>query len=248
VQIIKNGLELKPPKIFIYGGAGQGKSTVASQARNPIFVPTEDGLNLIKCESFPVAQSLAEVETNLALLLTEKHDYKTVVIDTVDWLEKLIWAEICRESKAKDIVSAGGGYGRGYMLALAKWEQIRIALQALNTQRGMEIVFVAHMQTTIIHDPEIGDVTQYAPKIHARANALICEWCDAVLFITRRFGSIKGENEGGELGFKTRSTKSFYAKSRYNLPEFIPLNWQTLENCIQEGWAAQQEGQDNGTI
>lgn len=241
LNIVKNGMQMRPPRIFIYGGAGQGKSTVASQARNPIFIPTEDGLGQIQCDSFPVAHKFSDVTGNLTALKTEKHDYKTVVIDTVDWLEKIIWGEICAEYGVKDINSVGKGYGKGYALALTWWEKIRIACQELH-EKGMAVVFISHTQTTPIRTPENEEpVLQYSPKINAKAKDLICEWCDAVLFIARRFGSIKGEKAGGELVFKTKSTETFYAKSRYDLPELIPLSWKALEDCMAASWTKKQD-------
>lgn len=239
-NIVKNGVMLAPPRVFIYGGAGQGKSTVASQANKPIFLPTEDGLGQIQCDSFPVSKTYAEFESYLTELKTQQHDYKTVVIDTVDWLEKIIWNDLCLKYSVSDIVSVAGGYGKGYALALGFFEKTRLHLQELH-QKGMGIIFVSHTQTKDLKDPEVGDITQYAPKIHSKAKDLLCEWCDCVLFITRRFGSIKGEKAGGELGFKTRSTEYFYAKNRYNLPEFIPLRWDALESCIQQDWESKNK-------
>lgn len=240
LNIVKNGTQMRPPRIFIYGGAGQGKSTVASQSRSPIFIPTEDGLGQIPCDSFPVARTFAEVMNNLSALKTEKHEYKTVVIDTVDWLEKIIWGELCKEYGVKDINSVGKGFGKGYALALSWWEKVRTSCQELH-EKGMAVVFISHTQTTPIRTPENEEpILQYSPKIHVKAKDLICEWCDAVLFITRRFGSVKGEKAGGELVFKTKSTEAFYAKSRYDLPEMIPLSWKSLEDCIANSWTKKQ--------
>ena len=235
-HIVKNGTTMRPPRIFLYGGAGSGKSTVASQARNPIFLPTEDGLGQIKCDSFPLIKTFDQMKAAISELKSEKHDYKTVVIDTVDWLEKIIWADLCSQYGVSDINSIGKGYGKGYALALGKWEELRLGLQDLYT-KGMSIVFISHTQTTQIITPESETpVLQYTPKIQIKAKDLICEWCDAILFITRQFGSIKGEQAGGEMVFRTKSTPQFYAKSRYNLPEMIPLNWKELERCIAADW------------
>ena len=244
LNIIKNGATMRPPRIFIYGGAGQGKSTVASQSRKPIFIPTEDGLGQIECDSFPVAKSFQDVTNALNALKTEKHEYRTVVIDTVDWLEKIIWNDICKEYGVKDINSIGKGFGKGYALALTWWEKVRMSLQELH-QKCMAVIFISHTQTTPIRTPETEEpILQYAPKIQTKAKDLICEWCDAVLFITRRFGSIKGEKAGGELVFRTKSTETFYAKSRYYLPEMIPLSWDALEENIAAAWQKKQKSEE----
>ena len=84
---------------MLYGTHGIGKSTFGAMAEKPIFVPTEDGLADIDCESFPLARSLGEVMAALESLYSGDHDYRTVVIDSLDWLERLIWAEVCRRER-----------------------------------------------------------------------------------------------------------------------------------------------------
>ena len=74
---IERGRQSVPPRIVLYGTEGIGKSTFASQAPAPIFVPTEDGLSEIDCERFPLAKSIDDVLTALAELHVEPHDHQT---------------------------------------------------------------------------------------------------------------------------------------------------------------------------
>jgi len=59
LEQIRTGKQSSPPRILLYGTEGIGKSTFAAQAPNPIFIPTEDGLNEIDCASFPMAKNTA---------------------------------------------------------------------------------------------------------------------------------------------------------------------------------------------
>ena len=43
LERIHTGRRHSPPRFLIYGTEGIGKSTTASQAPKPIFIPTEDG-------------------------------------------------------------------------------------------------------------------------------------------------------------------------------------------------------------
>jgi len=92
---IERGRTPMPPRVLIYGTEGIGKSTFASQAPKPIFVQTEDGLGEIECDKFPLAQSFEEVQEALTSLHQEEHDYQTVVIDSLDWFERLSWDAVC---------------------------------------------------------------------------------------------------------------------------------------------------------
>src|SRR3990172_7443806 len=92
---IQRGRVAKPPRILLYGVEGIGKSTFGSQAPKPIFIQTEDGLDEIACDKFPLATTYDDVVAALGELRHEKHDYETVVIDSLDWLERLVWDKLC---------------------------------------------------------------------------------------------------------------------------------------------------------
>ena len=89
---------LQPPRILIHGVAGVGKSTFAADAAAPVFIMTEDGLGKLQVPHFPLATSYGDVAQALDALLEEDHGYGTVVVDSVDWLEPLIWAEACKRN------------------------------------------------------------------------------------------------------------------------------------------------------
>ncbi len=92
---IQRGRTAKPPRILVHGTEGVGKSTFASQSPKPIFIQCEDGLDEIDCEKFPLATTYDDVIAALTELRTGQHDYETGVIDSADWLERLIWDKLC---------------------------------------------------------------------------------------------------------------------------------------------------------
>lgn len=98
---------LTPPRILIHGVAGVGKSTFAADADRPVFLMTEDGLGKLQVPHFPLATSYAEVAEALDALSNEDHDFGTVVVDSVDWLEPLIWAEACKRNGWASIEAPG---------------------------------------------------------------------------------------------------------------------------------------------
>ena len=78
------------PRIMLYGVEGIGKSTFAAYSPKPIFILTEDGLGSLPAQHFPLAKNVASVMAAITTLYDEKHDYKTVVLDSLDWLEAMI--------------------------------------------------------------------------------------------------------------------------------------------------------------
>ena len=51
----------------------------------------------------PLAESYIDVMKALDALVNESHDFKTVVIDSLDWLETLIWKQVCSDNKVPSI-------------------------------------------------------------------------------------------------------------------------------------------------
>ena len=120
-------------------------------------------------------------------LETQQHDYQTVAIDSLDWLERLVWDHVCRRESTATIEKVGGGYGKGYTLALDYWRKLIDKLGNLHRDRGMMIFLIAHAKVEKFEDPEAPAYDRYSPRLHKHASAIITEWCDAVLFATKRF-------------------------------------------------------------
>jgi hypothetical protein len=258
LDLVQHGKTQMPPRIFVYGTEGIGKSTLASRAPKPVFVQTEDGLNEIDCAKFPLARSLDDVLAALSELANDEHPYESVVIDSLDWLERLIWDAVCRRESVTTIEKVGGGYGKGYVLALDYWRRLIDHLITLHSRRQMVVLLIAHAKVERFEDPEAPAYDRYSPRLHKHAAALVTEWCDAVLFATRRF-TTRSEDAGfgrqraiaapigaagGERMLRTVGGPSCVAKNRYGLAPEIPLSWDAIVAGIA---AADTEPTNNPT-
>ncbi|EMB16509.1 ATP-binding protein [Rhodopirellula europaea] len=161
LETIQSGRQSKPPRVLLYGVEGIGKSTFGSEAPNPIFIQTEDGLDEINCDRFPLATTFDDVVAALKTLANEKHDYESVVIDSLDWLERLIWDKLCQQYAVESIEKVDGGYARGYMHALSLWRDVLDLLGTLRS-RGMVIVLIAHSKVERFEDPESSPYDRYS--------------------------------------------------------------------------------------
>jgi hypothetical protein len=228
--------------MLIHGVAGVGKTTFAAEAPKPVFILTEDGLGTLDVEHFPLAKSFDDVIGALAALYTEEHAYRTVVIDSVDWLEPLVWARACRDNGWKSVEDAG--YGKGYVAALDLWRQYLDGLNALRDERGMTIVQIAHTDIKRFDSPEHDPYDRYVIKLHNRAAALLQEYADIVLFANYRISTVKadvGFNKkvnralgSGERVIHTAERPAFLAKNRYGLPDSVPLDWTSFAQAMPD--------------
>jgi hypothetical protein len=246
MEQIHRGRRHNPPRLLIYGTEGIGKSTTAAAAPSPIFVPTEDGLDQIDCASFPLATRLADVDAALKALIQEKHEFETVVIDSADWLERLVWDALCEQYGVNSIEKVDGGYAKGYTLALTHWRRILDDLNTLRNEGGMCVIVLAHAKVEKFEDPEASAYDRYSPRLHKHVTALITEWVDAVLFATRRVitktedGGFGRERtiaaglgkDGGDRILRCVGSPACVAKNRFDLPAELPLSWPALMKAL----------------
>ncbi len=232
LDTITTGRQPQPPRIMIYGSEGVGKSTFAASAPEPVFIQTEDGLSEIDTSKFPLCGCYDDVVQQLKAVRDGEHKFQTLCIDSLDWLERLIWDRVCADYGVKSIEKADGGYGKGYTHALSYWREVVKLLNEIRSKRQMAVILVAHAKVERFEDPEHPAYDRYQPRLHKSANSLVCEWADAVLFATRRMriDSTTGRAapvgaDGGERVIRTNGSPAFNAKNRYSLPTEMPLSW-----------------------
>ena len=239
---LKSTTSLSPPRILVHGVAGIGKTTFATRRIVRSSCRPRTGSATIKVPHFPLARSFDEVMEALAALYSEPHDYKTVVVDSVDWLEPLVWQRACKDNGWRSIEEPG--YGKGYIAALDLWRQYLDGLNALRDERGMTVIQIAHTDIKRFDSPEHEPYDRYVIKLHARASALLQEHSDVVLFANYRISTVKsdvGFNKkvtralgSGERVLYTAERPAFLAKNRYGLPDVLPLDWQAFAAAMPQ--------------
>lgn len=238
----------KPPRILIYGPQKIGKSSFGALADRPVFIQAEDGLDAINVDAFPLAKSFQDIMKNLQALAEEEHNFKTVVIDSLDWMEPMIWEQVCKEHQVKSIEQVLKGYGKGYVEALNVWREYIEMINYLRDEKGMCVVQIAHSQIRKFENPETDIYDRYELKMHKSAAALIMEHSDIILFANYYVGVKKEEKnmskEGrkravgtGERVLYTEERPAFMAGNRYSLPTEIAFDkngqyWATIAEAV----------------
>jgi hypothetical protein len=231
---ISTGVQIQPPFIIMYGDHGNGKTSWAASAPSPIFIRTEDGMGVLDAARFDeVVASYAQVLAQISDLIKEDHPYKTVVIDSLDHLEPLIWAkvvEVEREKKPKVQKIEDIEFQKGYVYAVDYWRQIIDGLLYLRTVKKMTVILLAHCNAKEFHDPNSDSYGRWQIKLHKHASALIQEKADAVLFLTTETYTekdkdterVRGVGSGRRIIY-TEKRPSYVAKNRYSLPHELPF-------------------------
>lgn len=241
---ITSGTSPQPPRIILYGEEGIGKSTLAAQFPRPIFIQTENGLGQINCAKFPLCQTYDDALDCIKAIANEDNKYFTLVIDSLDWLEKLIHERIPDhpENKYRKEV-ADLEFGRGYTWAMDYWQQIFDQLDAVAKFRN--VVLIAHAKPETVKDPERGAYNVISPAIQGLPQKKFVEWADAILYahVPISLDQVKvgmsgtmpvaqtKKVAGGGIVRQLRCIRgaAVRAKNRYSMPEILTLEWPTLK-------------------
>ena len=168
-------------KVGIYGPEGVGKTTLAGMFPGAVFVDTEGSTKHMDVARFDPPGDLNDVLEQISWVLGHPDQVGTLVIDTVDWLEKLIFQAVCSEKKIQNIEDIG--YGKGYVYAKQKMQQILEVLDA-NVANGVHVVLVCHSMIRKFEQPdEMGSYDRYMLKLNEKNIApIVKEWLDMLLF------------------------------------------------------------------
>jgi hypothetical protein len=232
------GKQTLPPRVCFFGQHGVGKSTLAAAFPKPIFISTEDGLSSLDVTSFPRAKALGDVANSIGTLAKEKHEFKTVVIDSVDWLvEPLIVADI--DSKYDEKAQ---GYGKGQVYITEAFREILSGLDVLRQKKMMNVVLIAHANIVKFEDPRSEPYDRFTPKLPNRCNQLLQEWVDVLGFCGFRV-VIKKDDAGygnkttrgvstGERLIHLVENPAFLAKNRYACPDSVTMTFEQFSSVV----------------
>jgi hypothetical protein len=240
LSAVVSGKVRAPYRILIHGVDGVGKSTFAADAPGTIFLGAEDGTSELDVARFPAPECWQDMRDAIRTLTNDAHDYKTLAVDSLDWVEPHIWQRVCDMNEGvATIEEVGGGYGKGYSAALDLWRVLLSDLERLQSARGMNVILIAHTLLKTFKNPEGDDWERYVLKLNDKAAGLCREWSKGVYFANYEMYAVKDKKKrirGVSTGARvlyTQRTAAYDAKDRYGLPESLPLSWEDFDVSVK---------------
>jgi 5'-3' exonuclease len=237
----KNG----PLKIVAYGPEGVGKTRFGAFSNKPIFLCAESGLtapDLKDTPSFPSPDGWPDVLAAIEFLRTTEHGYRTLVVDSLDWLYQHVKADV--QAREKMTAAQYEDYGRGDKFALDYWVKLTQAFDALQAAKGMHIIVIAHSGMETFQNPQGEDFVRYQLALSKKAAERWKQWPDFLLFMSQELFTKKNKDDKGTKGIMgehrifTERNAAFDAKNRINLPPEIAYEtanpWRAFTAAVKE--------------
>ena len=241
---ITKGIKTRPVKILIYGTEGIGKSTFASKFPKPVFIDLEGGTHYLNVDRVDGVLDWTELLSTVAEISTS--NYKTLVIDTADWAERLAIQYICNKYSKAGIEEFG--YGAGYTYLVEEFGKLIKNLDRA-IAHGLNVVILAHATLRTITLPEEqGSYDHWELKLNTKTTnkvaPLVKEWADMVLFMNYKTMLVedkaanmgtKKKAVGGKRVMYTTHTTFCDAKNRFGLANELPLEYEQIASLIPSG-------------
>lgn len=238
---INTGKQNKPIKAVIYGPEGIGKSTFASKFPAPLFIDTEGSTSRMDVARTDTPSSLEMLRSMLVELADNNHGYKTLVLDTADWAERLCVQAVCAKNGKSGIEDFG--YGKGFTYV---YEEMGRILNVLTTiwEHGMNVVITAHAAIRKFEQPdEMGAYDRWELKLINSPKCNVCamvkEWADMVLFANYKTYAVsvdkdgkKFKAQGGERVMYTTHSPCWDAKNRFDLAPELPFDYAQIAHLF----------------
>ena len=228
---ISSGRVARPQKIVIYGPEGIGKTSLAAQTPDPVFIDTEGGTAHLDVRRTQKPQDWEELLAIVKEVAATPDVCKTLVIDTADWAEQLAIAYICKKHNQSGLEAFN--YGRGYTFLAEEFSRFLAACDEV-IRSGKNVVITAHAKMRKQELPdEQGAFDRWELKLSRQSAPLLKEWPDALLFLNFKTLVIATEGnthkaQGGKRVIYTSHHPCWDAKNRHNLHDELALDYASI--------------------
>lgn len=246
---ISSGKISRAVKTVIYGPEGIGKSTLASQFPNPLFLDMEGGTAQMDVRRIEKPNSWPELIATVNEVAKTQGICGTLVLDTADWTEGMLIGHICKVYNQKSIESFG--YGKGYTYLGEEWQKLMDAFTRV-IEAGMNVTIIAHAKQRKIELPDqAGSFDHWEMKLSRQVAPLLKEWSDLLLFLNYKTYIVTTDNntrkaQGGKRVMYTSHNPVWDAKNRHGLPEEVEMSFKPLEKIFEEQGARSKDSVARG--
>lgn len=245
-QKIKRGRVKKPLFLVLYSDPGVGKTDAGASFPSPLFFDFEESTHNIDVERIDDARDFDEVMSYLKEILEEKEgslQFKSIVFDTIDELERMMHVHIAKDSGKKSIDHIG--WQKGFDYAVNLWAEFIGICRQIRDKHHIHFLFLAHSAHKAKQDIEKEEsYTRNTINLHKKAISFIFGAVEMVLYAKKEI-KFKKDSEGNVYAkdsdkrvLCTTLSAHYDAKNRIGLPPVMPM---PIKNGFQVLWDAYEK-------
>ena len=235
---ISKGKLQTPVRAVIYGSEGIGKSTLAAQLPEPLFIDIEGGTAQLDVARIDTPTSWSMLIEEVAFVRDNPDVCRTLVIDTADRAQALCENDLLIESGVDSIEKIGGGYGKGYTALLEKFRKDLLYRLDEVIARGINVCLLAHAVMRKQESPDDPPFDRWELNLQKKIAPEVRAWADLLLFCNFRIMAVEENGRTKARGQAKRimyanHRPTFDAKNRYGLPDEMPLEYKPLQDIFE---------------
>ena len=246
IQITKGKVK-RAVRTVLYGVAGVGKSTFASNIPDALFIDTESGTDSMDVARLPKPESWSDLQEELEFVLKEK-PCSTLVVDTIDRIENLLIQDTVQLNGKNSIEDYG--YGKGYVMIQERWQKEFLFKLDKIIASGINVVLVAHSISRKVETPEESAYDHWELNLSRKVAPVTRDWTDMMLFCNYDLNIVDTSNGNGIEKRKAvgnikrkifcNQKPQFDAKNRFGLADSYDLSFEPFRR-IFEGKVERQD-------
>ena len=240
---VTRGRQTAAIKGLLYGVPGIGKTTFAAKWPGALFLDVEGSSEQLDNDDIsridPAPATYREFLSMIDQIAVDTMGFKTLVIDTADWLESMMIRQICQDAGISSIEKYEKGFGKGWTKVCETWAELLDKLDRIRKQKGMNILFVAHARIRKFEPADDVAYDRYTLSQNEKSGDILKKWADIILFT--KHSVLVTENEDGRIKAHSNGKRMMYttfnpcwdAKNRFGLPEELPFDFSRIAHIFR---------------